>query len=42
MIWVPIVLAIVAMWIMSRYPLSDADVKKINLEIDERKVEGQI
>ena len=41
MIWIPIVLALVAMWIMSRYPLSDKDVERINLEIDERKSEGK-
>ena len=42
MIWVPVVLAVVAMFIMSKYPLSDNDVKKINIEIDERKKEGQL
>ena len=41
MIWIPIVLALIAMWIMSRYPLSDKDVERINLEIDERKSEGK-
>ncbi|WP_461244942.1 MFS transporter [Secundilactobacillus muriivasis] len=42
MIWAPIVLALVAMWIMSKYPLSDKDVDRINLEIDKRKSEGQL
>lgn len=42
MIWVPVVLAVVAMFIMSKYPLSDNDVKKINIEIDERKKKGQL
>lgn len=42
MIWAPIVLALVAMRIMSRYPLSDKDVTRINLEIDKRKSEGQL
>lgn len=42
MIWIPIVLAFVAMWIMSRYPLNDKDVDRINLEIDERKSEGKL
>lgn len=34
MIWVPIVLALVAMWIISKYPLSDPEVDKINHEIE--------
>ncbi|MCF6165592.1 MFS transporter [Furfurilactobacillus rossiae] len=34
MIWLPIILAVVAMWIMSKYPLSDPEVEKINKEID--------
>lgn len=42
MIWIPIGLAVVAMWIMSRYPLSDLDVKQINLEIDQRKSQGEL
>lgn len=42
MIWIPIGLAVVAMWIMSRYPLSDLDVKQINLEIDQRKTQGEL
>ncbi len=42
MIWIPIVLAVVAMFIMSRYPLSDADVEQINQEIDERKSQGKL
>lgn len=42
MIWIPIGLALVAMWIMSRYPLSDLDVKQINLEIDQRKAQGDL
>lgn len=37
MIWLPIILALVAMWIMSKYPLSDPDVDKINHEIEERR-----
>ncbi|MCI1882627.1 MAG: MFS transporter [Sporolactobacillus sp.] len=37
MIWLPIILALIAMWIMSRYPLSDADVDRINKEIEQRK-----
>lgn len=28
--------------IMSRYPLSDLDVKQINLEIDQRKSQGEL
>lgn len=42
MIWLPIILAIVAIWIMSRYPLSDKDVVKINHEINDRKVQGEL
>ncbi|MFZ2352575.1 MFS transporter [Paucilactobacillus nenjiangensis] len=42
MIWLPVILAVVAMFIMSRYPLSDNDVKKINLEIDQRKKAGNL
>lgn len=36
MIWLPIILAVVAIWVMSRYPLSEQDVVKINEEIDAR------
>ncbi|PWG00559.1 MFS transporter [Levilactobacillus bambusae] len=40
MIWIPIILAFVAMWIMSKYPLTDADVDKMNHELaDQRKAE---
>lgn len=42
MIWIPIILAIVAIWIMSRYPLTDPEVVRINKEIDERKAEGKL
>lgn len=42
MVWLPIILAIVAMFIMSRYPLSDDDVDKINAEITNRKKEGAL
>ncbi|KRM10172.1 MFS transporter [Paucilactobacillus suebicus] len=42
MVWLPIILAIVAMFIMSRYPLSDDDVDKINAEITNRKKEGEL
>ena len=34
---VPIVLAIVGMWVISKYPLSDAEVDKINHEIEDRR-----
>lgn len=34
MIWVPIILALIAMWIISKYPLSDPEVDKINHEIE--------
>jgi GPH family glycoside/pentoside/hexuronide:cation symporter len=37
MIWLPIVLAIVGMWVISKYPLSDAEVDKINHEIEDRR-----
>lgn len=37
MIWVPIVLALIAMWIMSKYPLSDPEVDKINHEIEDQR-----
>ena len=38
MIWIPIVLAVVAMLIMSRYPLSDKRIAEINVELEaERK-----
>ncbi len=33
MIWLPIALALVGMWVMSRYPLTDADVNKMNHEL---------
>lgn len=36
-VWLPIVLALVAMFIMSRYPLSDQDVQDINAELEARK-----
>lgn len=42
MIWLPIILAFVAIFIMSRYPLSDNDVVKINEEIDNRKAENKL
>ena len=37
MIWLPIVLAVVAMWIMSKYSLSDTEVDRINHEIEARR-----
>ena len=38
MIWLPIIFALIAMWIMSKYTLSDADVKRMNEELNaERK-----
>ena len=37
MIWVPIVLAAVAMFFIGRYPLTDADVAKINRRLDESR-----
>ncbi|GEO74722.1 Na+ xyloside symporter related transporter [Levilactobacillus namurensis DSM 19117] len=42
MIWLPIILAFVAMWVMSRYPLSDSEVDRINLEIEKEKKASQI
>lgn len=32
-IWIPIILAVVAMYVMHKYPLSDAEVEKINREL---------
>lgn len=40
MIWIPIILALVAMYVMSRYPLSDRDVVQINTDISEAKAQG--
>lgn len=40
MIWVPIVLALVAMYVMSKYPLSDHEVVEINNKITELKVQN--
>ena len=37
MIWIPIILAVVAMWITSKYPLSDPEVDKINHEIEDKR-----
>ncbi|MDO1604961.1 MFS transporter [Lactobacillus sp. YT155] len=37
MIWIPIVLAVVAMIIMSRYPLSDKEVDEINLKLQDAR-----
>lgn len=37
MIWLPIILAVVAMWIMSKYSLSDTEVDRINHEIEARR-----
>lgn len=37
MIWIPIVLAIIGMWVMSKYPLSDPEVDKINHEIEAKR-----
>lgn len=34
MIWIPIVLAVVAMFIMSRYPLTDKRIAEINVELE--------
>ena len=40
MIWLPIIFALIAMWIMSKYTLSDADVKRMNEELNaERQAE---
>ncbi|MDR2660803.1 MAG: glycoside-pentoside-hexuronide (GPH):cation symporter [Lactobacillaceae bacterium] len=36
-VWLPIVLAIISMFIMSRYPLSDNDVQEINAELETRR-----
>lgn len=35
MIWIPIALAIVAMFVMSRYPLTDKRVAEINIELEQ-------
>lgn len=37
MIWLPILFAIVSMWIISRYPLGDREIDKINREIQARR-----
>ena len=37
MIWLPILFALVSMWIISRYPLGDHEIDKINREIQARK-----
>jgi len=37
MIWIPIVLAVMAMFFIGRYPLSDADVEKTNMKLDESR-----
>ncbi|WP_455419909.1 MFS transporter [Limosilactobacillus fermentum] len=37
MIWVPIALALVAMWVISKYPLTDPQVDQINHEIEDRR-----
>jgi len=42
MIWLPIVLAFVAMWVMSRYPLSDKDVVDINEAIEKERKAKQL
>ena len=40
MIWIPVVLAVVAMFFIGRYPLTDADVEKINRQLDESRGVG--
>lgn len=42
MVWIPIILALVAMFIMSRYPLSDARVAEINIAVDKERKAKQI
>ena len=37
MIWIPIILAVIGMWVMSKYPLSDPEVDKINHEIEAKR-----
>lgn len=41
LIWLPIILAIVAMVVISKYPLSDPDVDRINKEIDVRRTQNE-
>ncbi|HEY4399688.1 MAG TPA: MFS transporter [Lactobacillaceae bacterium] len=38
-VWFPIALAVLAMWIMSKYELSDTKVEQINLELAQRQTE---
>ena len=42
MIWLPIILALVAMWVMSRYTLTDSDVKKMNEELTAERKANQV
>ncbi|MDR1728716.1 MAG: MFS transporter [Acidobacteriota bacterium] len=37
MVWFPVVLALLAMYIMSKYPLSEADVDDINRQLDAKR-----
>ena len=42
MIWLPIILAFVAMWVMSRYTLTDSDVKQMNEELTAERKANQV
>lgn len=42
MIWLPIILAFVAMWVMSRYTLTDSDVNKMNEELTAERKANQV
>ncbi|CAJ1229632.1 sugar (glycoside-Pentoside-Hexuronide) transporter [Levilactobacillus zymae] len=42
MIWLPIILAFVAMWVMSRYPLTDKQVVEINETLEKERRENAI
>ncbi|WP_374286520.1 hypothetical protein [Lactococcus sp.] len=37
-IWIPILLALVSMIIIQKYPISDEDVTDINRQLDEKRV----
>jgi len=37
MVWIPIVLALVAMFVMARYPLTEMAVKENNEKLDARR-----